>query len=249
MSIKRYLKSFVESALNVRIVRPYEVPLLFEEFHLKRMLDQFAVDCVFDIGANAGQYGGRLRIRADYRGEILSYEPNPNVAGRLRETAKDDPNWYVSEIALGRVAGRRPFNLMADDQFSSFLEPSESEVKVCAQLNKVERRIDVETRTLAQEYARWSEQIQFRRPFLKMDTQGHDVAIVQSGEDVLRNFIGIQTELAVKKFYDGAPDFIHAIEYLRSLGFELSAFVPNNYGHFPQLIEIDAILIRNDLIV
>ncbi len=35
---KRRLKSFVESALNVRIVRPHVVAPLFEEFHLRQAL-------------------------------------------------------------------------------------------------------------------------------------------------------------------------------------------------------------------
>ncbi|MGH6936891.1 MAG: FkbM family methyltransferase, partial [Methylocella sp.] len=89
--------------------------------------------------------------------------------------------------------------------------------------------------------------IRFKYPFLKIDTQGNDVAVVKGGEDVLRNFVGIQTELAVKRLYDGTLDFIGAIEYFRSMGFELSALVPNTVGQFPQLIEIDAILIRSDL--
>jgi hypothetical protein len=115
-------------------------------------------------------------------------------------------------------------------------------------VNNIEQRIDVESRTLAQEFATWSRRIRFRHPFLKMDTQGNDLAIVQGGEDVLCKFIGIQTEMAIKRLYEEAPDFIEATTYFRSVGFELSALVPNNEGHFPQLIEMDAILIRNDLI-
>jgi len=78
----------VESALNVRLVRPYRLAPLFEEFHLKRVFSRFDVDCVFDIGANAGQYAEMLRRRADYRGEILSYEPNPDVDKTLRRNQK-----------------------------------------------------------------------------------------------------------------------------------------------------------------
>jgi FkbM family methyltransferase len=249
MSIKRHVASFVERAFNVRFVRPHVVTRLFEEFHLKKVLHRFDVDCVFDIGANTGQYAEMLREKAGYRGEILSYEPNPNVVATLRERAKGDLNWHINEVALGCAAGRRPFNIMANDQFSSFLSPSETDTKLCTQLNRIERRIDVETHTLAQEFANWSQQIRFRHPFLKMDTQGNDVAVIQGGESVLRNFIGIQTELAIKRLYDGAPEFVDALEYIRSMGFELSALVPNNEGHFPQLIEIDAILIRKDLMV
>jgi FkbM family methyltransferase len=249
MSIKRDLANIAESALDVLIVQPRAgaVAVLFEELHLKQLFEQFGVDCVFDIGANAGQYAEKLRHRVGYQGAILSYEPNPVVALRLHQNAQNDPNWHVNEIALANIAGNMTFNIMTEDQYSSFLAPSERETEVCAQGNKIVRRIEVETHTLTQEFSNWSKQIKFDVPFLKMDTQGNDLAVAQGGEDVLHNFIGIQTELAVKRLYDGAPDFIESIKYFRSLGFELSAFVPNNEGHFPQLVEIDAILIRSDL--
>jgi hypothetical protein len=110
------------------------------------------------------------------------------------------------------------------------------------------REVEVTASTLAQEFTAAQERLTFRRPFLKMDTQGNDVAVAEGGEDVLQCFAGIQTELAVKRLYEDAPDFMSALAYFRSRGFDISALVPNNEGHFPQLIEIDGILIRRDLI-
>jgi hypothetical protein len=43
-------------------------------------------------------------------------------------------------------------------------------------------------------------------------------------------------------------DFRSAITLYEECGFHLSAFVPNNVGHFPQLIETDCIMVRDDLI-
>jgi hypothetical protein len=37
------------------------------------------------------------------------------------------------------------------------------------------------------------------------------------------------------------------LAWYESHGFELSAIVPNNYGHFPVLIESDFIFVRRDL--
>ena len=65
---------------------------------------------------------------------------------------------------------------------------------------------------------------------------------------MLKSFIGIQSELAVQKLYDHSMDFRDAISTYESYGFSLSAFVPNNAGHFPRLIETDCVMIRNDLI-
>jgi len=37
------------------------------------------------------------------------------------------------------------------------------------------------------------------------------------------------------------------LAFFEQRGFSLSAFVPNNVGHFPWLIEIDAIVVSNTL--
>jgi hypothetical protein len=89
---------------------------------------------------------------------------------------------------------------------------------------------------------------QFKRPFLKLDTQGFDVRIVQAGAPVVKEFIGLQSEMAVAKLYADSVDFRDALRVYEQSGFVLSAFVPNNAGHFPRLIETDCIMVRADLV-
>jgi hypothetical protein len=70
------------------------------------------------------------------------------------------------------------------------------------------------------------------------------VAVAEGAGSALRDFVGLQSELAIKRIYDGAPSHDEALHFYRTRGFELSAFVPNNGGHFPRLIEIDCIMYR-----
>jgi len=60
--------------------------------------------------------------------------------------------------------------------------------------------------------------------------------------------VGLQSELAIKKIYESSVDFRDALTFYQSLGFELSALVPNNAGYFPVLIEIDCIMGRKDIL-
>jgi hypothetical protein len=110
------------------------------------------------------------------------------------------------------------------------------------------RSILVATETLAEAYPRLKAQYGFRRPFLKMDTQGYDMSVLRGAGDIIREFAGFQSELSVRRIYEEATDFREALTYYQSLGFDLSAFVPNNAGHFPALIEIDCIMVRSDLL-
>ncbi|HEX5006843.1 MAG TPA: FkbM family methyltransferase [Hyphomonadaceae bacterium] len=231
----------------LRLVDKRRIHLLPEQIHLRRLLSHLNVDCVFDVGANTGQYAQMLRRRARYAGRIISFEPLPEAADAVRNRANHDALWTVQEIALADTAGTRVFNVMAASEFSSLSEPRSDEEGRLAHLNKPVQRIMVETETLATALPRLQKQYGFTRPFLKMDTQGFDLAVLRGAGDVLSTFVGFQSELSVRKLYQQASDFRDALSVYQSLGFEISAFVPNNAGHFPALVEIDCIMVRSDL--
>jgi hypothetical protein len=52
----------------------------------------------------------------------------------------------------------------------------------------------------------------------------------------------------VKRLYVETHLVDEAIRKYRSFGFDISAFIPNNGGNFPDLIEIDCIMVRKDLV-
>jgi FkbM family methyltransferase len=244
MGIKRNLVEIAESAIGAKIFRPENVGVAFEEVHLKRFFSYFQIDCVFDVGANAGQYAELLRHRAEFKGPIISFEPIPDMLQHLKHKAERDLNWHIEPVALSETAGNAIFNVMAGSQFSSLLPPKHDEYDLFTERNRVTQSIPVVTSTLKIEYLKYKKKLGFSRPFLKMDTQGSDVAIVQSAEEIINEFVGLQSELSIKRLYENSPYFHEAISFYQSKGFELSAFVPNNAGHFPYLVETDCIMFR-----
>ncbi|MBI5004018.1 FkbM family methyltransferase [Candidatus Kaiserbacteria bacterium] len=232
----------VERVFGVRIMKPRRIGVIFEQVHLKRFLPHYRVDCVFDVGANEGQYAMMLR-RTGYKGPIISFEPVPRALEKLRKNAKKDPNWFVEAVALDSTARDTTFKVMAIDQFSSLNMPSDKEAgNTLKKSNTLVTEIPVKTVTLKEMYDKYQAKLGFKRPYLKMDTQGSDLAIAQGSEGILEHFVGIQSELSIKKLYEGIPDYTEVIAFYRSKGFELSTFVPNNAGTFPYLIETDVIL-------
>jgi FkbM family methyltransferase len=232
---------------NLRVADLRKLHLLQEPFHLQRVFDLLDVDCVFDVGANYGQYAQMLRDQAKFAGQIISFEPIPEAAESLRQKSKADPDWTVEEIALSAQDGTCEFHVMSNSEFSSLGNPTQAEVAIFDRENRIARSISVKTETLSSAFDRLRQKHSFARPFLKLDTQGYDVAVLKSGLDVLPNFLGLQSELAIKKIYEQSTDFQAALALYHSLGFELSAFVPNNAGHFPALVEIDCIMLRKDI--
>lgn len=234
----------VERALDVQIIPATKVALAFEWEHLRRFFPHFAVDCVFDVGANAGQYATMLRRQVGYTGPIISYEPIPEVAAKLRAVAASDDSWIVQELALDETTGRADLNVFAGTGFSSLHPISELGRRQFPKHAQLMRRIEIRTATLADELPRYQAKLGFKRPYLKLDTQGHDLRVASGAGDRLRDFVGLQSELAIQRLYEDAPRFDEALQFYRERGFELSAFVPNNLGHFPRLLEIDCIMFR-----
>jgi FkbM family methyltransferase len=241
VSWKRRCAEMLGKPLGVTFARKGMAWDLIEPEQLERFLTAFQVDCVFDVGANTGQYAQRLR-EIGFRGLILSFEPNPDTAAALREAARSDPLWVVEELALDEQTGTATFNVMQSSQFSSLHDPDHSNTHDFVDLNCIARRIEVETQTLANLFPVLQARYRFERPYLKMDTQGHDVAVAKGAGRYLRQFVGLQSELSLTQLYKEQASFTEALEFYRSVGFRLSALVPNNAGHFPDLNEVDCIM-------
>ena len=215
-----------------------------EVMALRRFARAFAVDAWFDVGANLGQYATMLRKDVGHKGLIFSFEPNPDVFVQLERKAAGDPKWHVFNMALADFDGTASFNIMASHQFSSLGQPADGQDAVFAQRNVVTRSVEVQCARLDEMMPRLMSEYGFARPFLKMDTQGHDKSVCDGAEGVLTHMLGVQTEMAVRPIYAGATDFRGMITYLEERGFLLNAVVANNKGHFPLLVEMDGIFVN-----
>jgi FkbM family methyltransferase len=243
MTIRRAVANAIYRACGLHIVRDEGLVRVSEQVHLRKLFALLGVDCVFDVGANEGQYAEQLRAFG-YRGPIVSFEPIPSAAAVLRRRAARDDCWFIEEMALDEVAGTAAFHIMRGSQFSSLKLPNDRESRVFADENTIVESIEVATATLAEYLPKYRRQLGFTRPFLKMDTQGNDLAVARGAMDRLGEFVGLQTELAIKRLYEDQPTYREAIEYYMSRGFEISAFIPNNNGQFPSLIEIDCLMLN-----
>lgn len=246
--MNRYRRELRDRLLALKLAAAGRVHQYPEVQALKRFLSAFDVDCLFDVGANRGQYATMLRKDVGYKGLILSFEPNPDVHDELARRAKSDPKWQAFNMALSDFDGTASFNIMAADQFSSLKSPSGAQEAIFADLNKVMRTVEMQCRRLDTLLPELRARHNFARPFLKMDTQGHDLAVCEGTGNALAEMLGVQTELGVRPIYEGGTGYRAMIEWLEARGFVPSAFFANNKGHFPLLVEMDGIFVNRALV-
>jgi hypothetical protein len=138
---------------------------------------------------------------------------------------------------------------MAADQFSSLNAPVADQDAIFHSRNAVTRTVEVATRRLDSYWPELAARHGLSLPFLKMDTQGHDRSVCAGAGAALGIMAGIQTELAVRPIYAGATGYREMIALLAEAGFSLNAVVANNKGHFPRLVEMDGIFVRDALVM
>lgn len=215
--------------------------------HLQKIFQTLDIDCVLDVGANIGQYYDFLRTHVGYQGKVVSFEPIPEHVEILRKRAALDKNWTIQGCALGKLAGVGQFNVMANTQFSSFLDPTHEHVSSFKGKNEVSRSIPVDVKTLNEMIPILQHELGFKRIYLKLDTQGFDLEVIGGCHDQLANISALQTEVSVKPIYNDMPNYMDTIQEMQSLGFSISGIYPNNPDHFPEAVEFDYIFVNSAL--
>jgi FkbM family methyltransferase len=182
--------------------------------HLLQLLDRLEVATVFDIGANQGQFATSLR-RSGYGGRILSVEPMKAAYRMLKAETRRDPLWSACRAAVGKDSGKVPLNIARNSTSSSLL--TVSQLHVDAEPASRTRRIElVECRPLDEIAAEHSLPSPY---FLKIDVQGNELTVLQSGPETLRRTAAVRVEASLRQLYEGAPDFSSIVSWLNAEGF------------------------------
>jgi FkbM family methyltransferase len=213
--------------------------------HLASIFEQYRVDTVVDVGANVGQYHEFIRAEVAFHGPVLSYEPQPDCFRTLMENVRQDKLWHVRNLALGTEPGELSLNIMNDSQFSSFLAPEHGVVGDFVEMNQVREVVTVPVVRLDDDLALPAVHAMAPgRLYLKLDTQGFDLAVLRGAPQTLTRTVALQTELSIKPVYQGMTDYRQMIDELESLGFELSSMFPISHDADLGLIEADGVFIN-----
>lgn len=210
--------------------------------HLKNVLAKYAIDCVLDVGANAGQYAASLR-RLGYRGWIVSFEPVRSVFMKLVEESRGDDKWICYNLALGEKSENKIINVYSSSVFSSFLDASDYSKGIWKSLETVAPEEVVVVR-LDDLFGEILGRTGGHRFYLKMDTQGYDLNVFRGSLNSLGHIEAIQAELSLIHVYnDMLSPYVVLGEFHRR-DYYVSGMYPINRDESMAVIEYDCVMVK-----
>ena len=207
-------------------------------------LHRARIGLVLDIGANAGQYGHRLRALG-YRGRIASFEPLEDEHRTLTRHAQRDPFWEVApRCAIGAEDGMIEMHVSRNSNSSSALAmlPLHREA---APASEITHSVRVPVRTLdaaAKPFVRRGEAV-----LVKVDVQGMEHRVIAGGRETLAQAAAVQIELSLAPLYAGQPLFWEVAKLVKTEGFELADLNPEFIDpRDGRVLQVDAVFLRRE---
>lgn len=225
----------------------FEVVLLgYETSHslvLKKLIDDFQVKTVFDVGANEGQFGNMLR-QLGYGNKIISFEPLSKAWNNLKENSKNDAAWIVAKrAALGNQEGTIEINVSENSQSSSILAMEKSHKSAAPQSEYVS--VEQTEITTLDKFIELNNEVLSESMMLKIDTQGYEMNVLMGAERVLEKIKIVELELSFIELYTGQQLYKEMVEHMEKRQFVLWSVFPvfcdKDTG---RMLQADAIFVK-----
>jgi FkbM family methyltransferase len=199
----------------------------------------FASPVLVDIGARGGLQRKWLAYRKLAPLRVILIEADPDEANSLQ---RRNPDASIVATALGEEDGVATLFITSDPGCSSLLKPT-AEAQAIPDLGyrlKIERSASLTLQRADDVFAR---QALPQPDFLKIDTQGTELAILKGFGVLLDGVVGLEIECELHPIYEGQPLLTEICDWLRLRGFALEALRPNGlYEH--GIIDSNAFFVR-----
>lgn len=217
----------------------------FSSLTRAKLLKDLAINCVLDVGANVGAYGGELR-ECGYAGRMVSFEPLDAAFSELQRRASRDPLWTCEQIGLGERDESGSINVAANLVSSSYLPmlPAHLESAPESHYTHIQatemRRLD----SAAPKYLEKSDRI-----WLKLDVQGFEQLVLNGAPQLLQRLCVIELELTLTPLYSHQVLYMELLSHLASMQYNLISVAPGFFSPLSgRMLQFDGILLRQDAV-
>jgi len=159
---------------------------------------------------------------------VYAFEPNLRAASALFGRA---PNYIVVPIAVAEADGNSQFHLNSLEGASSLLAMDEDARRSWKGGEALREESIVSVPTIRLDTFMSAAGIG-RVDFLKIDTQGNDLAVIRSAGQRIRDIgkITLEVDVTPKRLYRGSPSKKEVVSFLQAAGFRLVSKEPQFHG-------------------
>ena len=237
-----FLKTLVNGFLRI-----FNLQLSFYKKPIKRysrIINNFNIDIVFDVGANDGEFGS-IVLDEGFKGTMISFEPVSIAHEKLKLKAKNYKNWIVHQrVALGNETGTTTINIAGNNAASSsILEMGSTHIKSApySQYISSEEVNIIKLDSIFNDYVAPGNEV-----MVKIDVQGYEEHVLLGASNILNKVRVIKLECSLKSLYDGDKTYDFYFDWLIDKGYRLFDVDPGHIdGNTGQLLQFDAIFVKD----
>ena len=182
---------------------------------------------VMDVGCRWGFADAWASLGS--RATVVGFDPDASECERLRANYRGPCDVRYVPVALGATQGRAPLFVTDEPACSSLFEPDPTLTATMPELAgaRFARTTEVELTTLDSSATQLG---LAGADFLKLDTQGAELMVLQGAEASLRSTRALEVEVEFNPIYRGQPLFGDIDAHLRARGFVLWRL--KNFAHY-----------------
>jgi len=171
---------------------------------------------IVDIGASGGIDKRWKNLTSSFK--CILFEPDPREYSKLKENS--DSNSIVLNSALSDSTKKVEFHLCKKQEVSSIFPPNFDLLNKFpdAERFEVQKNISLNADTLNNQLKKAGVN---EVDFIKIDTQGYELSILQGSSDYLDRAIGLEIEVEFVEMYKGQPLFDEVDGFVKSNNFSL----------------------------
>ena len=251
--LKRIIHSFLK-VFDIRLHRLSNYKCIESSYFINeeknkhgiKIIKNLEIDCLFDVGANTGQYATLVRSLG-YQGQIFSFEPLSSAHKILKEKSIHDNFWTVYDrCGIGNQNKVETINISGNSYSSSFLDMLEKHKKAAPDSEYLGQE-EVNIYTLDNIFSNLKNG--YKKIFLKIDTQGYEMNVLKGVEKNIHKIYAVQLELSMSPLYNNSHLYQEFFDYFIKRDFECwnlqSGFRDPETG---RLLQFDGLFVNKNLI-
>ena len=252
--LKRIIHSFLK-VFDIRLHRLSNYKCIESSYFINeeknkhgiKIIKNLEIDCLFDVGANTGQYATLVRSLG-YQGQIFSFEPLSSAHKILKEKSIHDNFWTVYDrCGIGNQNKVETINISGNSYSSSFLDMLEKHKKAAPDSEYLGQE-EVNIYTLDNIFSNLKNG--YKKIFLKIDTQGYEMNVLKGVEKNIHKIYAVQLELSMSPLYNNSHLYQEFFDYFIKRDFECwnlqSGFRDPETG---RLLQFDGLFVNKNLIL